>query len=542
MMIGKNVYVEKTIQNIPRILGLLDRNESSKTYGCFDRQFWHYKVVDFPCARMQEALLTLALIYSRKYTNNKYFHNKKILDLVSTAIKFWSDIQNKNGSFNEWYPNENSFVATAFSTYAVSESLLLLGKRFEENTQQNIEEALVKSGDWLTKNDELKVSNQEAGAILTLYNLYLLTRKKTFLKSSREKTEKLLKNQSKEGWFPEYGGPDIGYLSLLVDYLSKTFMKTKDVQLLNGLKKSTEFITYFIHPDFTFGGEYASRNTEYLIPSGFEILVKTDNASVRIANAVMKSLALHDFNLDDRYLCYNGYTYLQAYDNFAERNVTINLPFRKNFKKSFGESLLEIFSTPRYYAISNLKKGGVIKIFSKKQPKVFVDCGITGSLANGEKITTQWLDENYRYQFYENSLYVEGSFHKLQFILPSPLKTIISRSFQSTIGKSQKISPIVRNILREKIITKSPTVPVLFRRKIEFESTDVKIQDLIDVFDKKINFEDLSIGGKFSFLFIPSSRYFSPQDLQDSTMHLTKKEIQKLNNDRKISVSRKIDF
>ncbi|MGC8971527.1 MAG: hypothetical protein ACP5K2_04910 [bacterium] len=120
---SSNVYLDIILEEIPRLLGLLDKNPNSPTFGSFDRQFWHYNVVDFPCARAQEAILTLALLYRHNFPGNIYFKNEAIFSWIDGALNFWIDIQNSDGSFNEWYPNEHSFVATAFTTYAISETL-----------------------------------------------------------------------------------------------------------------------------------------------------------------------------------------------------------------------------------------------------------------------------------------------------------------------------------------------------------------------------------------------------------------------------------
>ena len=144
-MISGDVYLIPVLNNAPRLLGLLNRNISSSSYGSFDREYWHYNTVDFSCARKQEAVLTLTLLYSIKHEKNRYYQNREILGYIRAALMFWTGIQNKNGSFNEWYPNENSFVVTSFSTYAVSESLLLIKDELPENEYRKIINALMKA-------------------------------------------------------------------------------------------------------------------------------------------------------------------------------------------------------------------------------------------------------------------------------------------------------------------------------------------------------------------------------------------------------------
>ena len=136
----REIYIEQMLEQVPRLIGQLNRNPASSTYGCFDREYWHYKTTDFPCCRKQEAVLTLALLYTLKYKNNPYYNNKKILRWINASLNFWETIQEKNGSMNEWYPKENSFVGTAFNAYAISETMLLLGEQI--NNYSSLEKVL----------------------------------------------------------------------------------------------------------------------------------------------------------------------------------------------------------------------------------------------------------------------------------------------------------------------------------------------------------------------------------------------------------------
>ena len=125
-MISRKIYSDVVIKQIPRLLGYVNTNKNSRNYGCCDRNYWHYKFIDFPCVRLQEMSLTLALLFKKKYPGNSFFKNDEIKNLSIATIVFWTKIQNDDGSFNEWYPKEHSFVATAFSLYAISEAYKLL--------------------------------------------------------------------------------------------------------------------------------------------------------------------------------------------------------------------------------------------------------------------------------------------------------------------------------------------------------------------------------------------------------------------------------
>ena len=109
-------------------------------------------------------------------------------------------MQNKDGSFNEWYPNEHSFVATAFSSYAISEAMLLLNIKDEWAI-----ETLKKAGNWLLNKKENRVQNQQGGALIALFNIYLLTKEMKYFEESNKTLMNLIDLQTKEGWWIEYG-------------------------------------------------------------------------------------------------------------------------------------------------------------------------------------------------------------------------------------------------------------------------------------------------------------------------------------------------
>ena len=96
-MLDKEVYYKEVLSQMPRILNLLDRNPASKTFGSFDREFWNYNAFDFSCARKQEAVLTLALMYNLRRKDNIYYNSPLLLEWINAALNYWVTIQHKNG-------------------------------------------------------------------------------------------------------------------------------------------------------------------------------------------------------------------------------------------------------------------------------------------------------------------------------------------------------------------------------------------------------------------------------------------------------------
>jgi len=503
------IYLRDVLSQVPRLLSLLDTNPSTNTYGCFDREYWHYNTTDIACARKQEAVLSLALLYQTKNKENIYYNNKKILEWLNAALEFWTRIQDRNGSFNEWYPNEHSFVATAFSCYAVSETLLLLKEKIIN--RNSIIKCLEKSADWLSGKYEHRVQNQQSGAAIALLNIYFLTKKKKYLKDSERKINELIKNQTKEDWWMEYNGPDIGYLSLTIDYLTKYYNKHPNENLKNTIKKAIDFISYFIHPDYTSGGCYGSRNTEYLIPSGFEAMTGLSKKAASISYFIRKGIeerkTISPSSLDDRYLSYIGYNWLQAFMNAKEIKEN-GYRFQEEFTKDFKIAKIYIHSNKHYYFILNYNKG-TFRAFFKKTGNAYNDSGIL--IEKEKQACISGLSGSVNNILYKkNNIILKGNMKKLSKKILKPFKNILLRLFQLTIGSSEKISLNVKEKLRDKLITESKNTEIEFRREIYLKENSIRVLDKIDNINST---KRIIVGDKFSYLFVPSANYFQQQDI-----------------------------
>jgi hypothetical protein len=492
-----SVYLEVSVPCVDRLLGLLDRNPLSSTYGCFDRNYWHYKTTDFSNGRQQEAALTLALLYTESHPSNPYYNQKKIKEWSLAAMRFLKTIQNADGSYNEYYPHEHAFVTTAFATFAVSEGLLILKER-----PPDIIEVLSKSGTFLMKKEELQVVNQNLGAAAALQNLYILTGNEEFQKGARAKMESSLQRQSPEGWFYEYGGPDIGYLSVAISYLAHYCKKTNEKSVISRLKAAVRFLSYFLHPDGTAGGEYGSRNTTYIEPDGVEICAQYDAEASYFASRLRKSFHQKGFtplHLDDRYLCNMLYSYVYA---FRECKPLPPQPLPESH--FFSESGLLVEKAETYLLIANLRKGGVFTVFSDGTLTAS-DSGFLGRLSDGRMVSSQWLGTAFTQK--ESDCIVRGHLVVVPEQQMTPLKAMIMRAFLSA-GRHYA-SDLVKQYLRKRLITQKSRVPVSFQRKITL-GKNICVKDVIE---GDVTFASLHIVDHASLVYIPSSRYFKGNEL-----------------------------
>ena len=95
------LYRRIILDQVPRVLGLVDRDAFSPTAGCGDRTYWAWKFVDFPRARFQEALCVMSFLYATKLDGNIGACDPRLLEWIALGLRFWSGIQHSDGSFDE---------------------------------------------------------------------------------------------------------------------------------------------------------------------------------------------------------------------------------------------------------------------------------------------------------------------------------------------------------------------------------------------------------------------------------------------------------
>lgn len=495
------------LAEIPHLLGLIDKNMLSATYGCFDRLYWHYKVVDFPNGMAQLGVLPLALIYKFPLPGNVYHQQERIKELCLAGIYYLQKCSHFDGSRDEFYPNERALGATAFSLYAATEAYLLL-----EYKDKRLEEFFAKSADWLMRYSEpCAITNHQAGAGLALINVYLITNDQRYKIGAEQKIRQTLNWQSQEGWFREYEGCDPGYVTFTVDFLAKYFRKTNDAVLIDPLRKAIEFSSYFIHPDASFGGEYGSRNTYHFFPHGFELMGKIFPLGLRIVDAYLEGLKKHknEFMNDDRYFFYNLINYLQAYVDFNKEREG-PLYREKDFIRSFDEAKITVAKKGDYYIVLSFAKGGIIKIF-KKDECVYSDTGITGILKNRKIVTTQLID-NYDVEKDGYRFCVKGNLNSVQFEYLSIFKMIFFRLIMFLLGPSWRLTNLVKRLLISRIITRKTKEPIMFERRFQV-GDEILIFTRLECLKKTV-FKSLFISTDSALIYVPSSRYFQEVNLK----------------------------
>jgi len=515
---AQTLYGRLILGQVPKLLSMADRNPFSPTYGCFDRGFWHYRTMtDYAAPLYQEAALALVIFSQGEKDGNPYYGSAELEELAIAAMRFWRGLQNRDGSFPEFYPYERSFVATAFTSYAISETLLKLGDRVEESVRDEVLETLGCAADWLHAHRDVVVVNHTAGAIAALQNLFLLTGEHRYVEYREAKIADLLAHQHEEGWFFEYGGADPGYLSLAVDYLAKDYRHSRDERLRQALLKAIEFMRWFMHPDGSYGGEYGSRNAKYLMPHGLEIMATESPAAVYLLQQHYRALqggkVVSPFTMDDRYSGFFLNKYAEAWIDHRPLPEIDAAEFNAPGTKFFPGAGLLVQREPQAYTVVGMSKHGVVKSYARgfENGALYSDTGYFAVFADGTVGTTQWLNLAVDREIEEGKKHTEIKLScpmaKVNTSLPLIRLLVPFRIFLRLAGWSGVLMDWFGKILKDRMITTRRLLPLHCQRRVRLESDGLWITDRLQIQSGK-PLVRLGRQPDVSALHVASSRYY----------------------------------
>ncbi len=500
---------------VKKLLFTQNRDPYSKTFGCFDRHYWAWKLTDFPEATYQRNVYTLA--WFLEHGGPHSIEAKSELEIaIRAGLEFSTSIQHQNGSFDQAFPNENSFGATAFMLHPLLASLEIAEKHFPGDWTLEIGLALRRSADFLARFEETHafISNHLAAAALSL--LYAESRwgEKYGLQSDQF-VSAIIHRQSSEGWFLEYDGADPGYQSLCIYYLSQCQIMRPREELALALLSAVEFISWFIHPDGTFGGEYGSRRTSVCYLGGLGLLGVTNplaSAFVYEAlagQAVGKLLTCMEVDMGN--LAPLTANHMLLVECIKRLVIPSELPWqRPNAFRYFKDAGIFVRGEGKGYVVIGLSAGGVVKIFDKTNRRLIVDdSGYLGIIKEDNKITTQITQIPIVEIATSENLVFETQFFKLLDDIQTPYRMILLRALNLTLMRNISIGNLIKGLLVRRLISKKQSAGLMLKREIQFKEGEVHFVDRISYSTFPFRLKLLERGRRFVGMHMASSRYFS---------------------------------
>ncbi len=496
------------INAVDRILWQIDSDPLSPTYGCAHLAYWRDKTSDVADMRRQEAMLPLALLYTRDYPGSTLKGDGPLRNAIEALISFWCINQYSEGSLDEWYKGERAYAACAFSTHAVARTLEIMEGRLSEDISTLTKEKLAKTSHWLVKRNDLFKTNHQAVGFAALAWAGHILQNDTFTRNARVKLQSIIQVQTKEGWFPEVGHMDIGYTFLTVEFVTMVMELWNDWKNIDVFKRAFDFACEWVHPDITIGEEYGVCHNPYLSRIAIILMSKySGRASYLHQRLEGESLGFKGYTsilADDLRLLRWSYQPLLAYyyarkvsDTKPVEAETIPLVNSKTEICIYEEAALVRFSRNGFTGIIAAASGGLIRLFGTSPQQSLSDYGYAISCNSG-------YATNYTYNRKLEINNIDGGFAvtcpilKVKKFMPSfwsrvALRLACTTSFGSRLTRKcidlirKKKGTAINQSSTNLSATKSPWS---LRREVVFQKDYLIVVDNINL-EKVINQEEL---------------------------------------------------
>lgn len=498
-----------------RMLTQVCRDPNSPFFGCWDRNWWHYKIRDFPSVILQQGGYALHLASGLKFVSS--YDREAFKKLAKASAIFWQERAIGYGAFEEYYPFEEGYPPLAFSTLAVAK-LGLAGLVPVDSLRPGLQVAARQ----LLSRFEAEASNQQVAGTASVAAIRKLAPDLIPDEVFSALIDRTLALQNEEGWFPEYGGPDLGYLTVTMDCLWDIYDLTGDVRCRESLSHALKFIAWFVlQPPFQ-AGMLNSRNTDYLVPYALARLAIEPSPDRASASLVFNKLFAHAdaedhffASVDDRYWChYIGHSLFRAleafelknsaadysYDNIS--NVALNrIEHAPSFLPNCGHARLSSLNKEATVLVAT-KKGGIAQLWWDEHAFAS-DFGWIVKRTNLEYVS-HWWSSAWNVSVDSLSASCHGALVSHKEHVSAPWKHILLRLASFVFGRR------IISFLKKLLIFKKNDNNLQFKRTIIIEHEYVVIRDRIEPLEPN---DEIVRAPRSSKRHVASADSFHPEDV-----------------------------
>lgn len=518
-----------------RILSDQNRDVHAPAYGCMDRRYWAWKLVDFPEATFQRNVLVLA--WSRRTAEG--VERAVLSEAIEAGLSYAVSIQHPDGSWDQAFPHEHSFGATAFLLHPLLTAYSAIREECSPATRQLVEPGLRRAADFLCAHDEAHghIANHLAGAVLSLMLAGRFFEEARYGRRADEILAAILGRRSTEGWFVEYDGADPGYQTLCLYYLVQVQQLRPTATLRDALDAAVAFLAWFVHPDGTFGGEYGSRRTAVFYPGGLALLAAAGNVTAAaMLRAMLESVrvgrTIRLDQIDAGNLAPLAANYLLLLEAGADMSSSGLLPWQDAAASAdFPEAGLYVRSSPRRYTVVGASNGGVVKVFDRaERTLLYNDGGYVGQDGTGRYVTTQHTDTSAACAADVDSVAMHAPFYRMGRALPTPVKLLPLRVLNVTAMRHVGIGNAVKRGLVRLLIRGGIGAPVALRRTVRTGGDRVVIEDELRL-SRGAPLRWLECGRPFVAIHMASARYYEHAAAAAAAWPPRRVDVQRLGRD-----------
>lgn len=461
---------------LPRILTQASRDPNSATAGSFDRDWWHYRIRDFSSAILQQAAWTAFLAADLPAFAAE---RAALTRLAADGARFWNTRAIRYGAFEEYYPWERGYPVAAFSARAVLK-LVEAGVVPADDVRAGVAVA----AEQLLARFEPEAANQQVAGLAAL----ALIRKfyPEFVPAAQlaDQAARTLALQHDEGWYMEYGGPDLAYLSVTLDALWDLADLTGESRYRESATRALRFLHAQVGALGASAGMLNARNTDYVLPYGLARFLR-DGSTEEQGQAAFLFTTLYGnlespdhflHAIDDRYLChYTGHSLVRAWNLLRQLNAaTLPAPATPPpGEKLFAGAgqVLQLGGDTGVSALLALKKGGAFS--ARLGEKRCADFGWIVRQGGTQFVTHWWGGDWVWKQAADGSWLVTGHLVPHSETISTPPKHFVLRAASFLLG--EKMAPWLKSVL----IFKKRQSPLAFERQVTIAGRRIVVRDEI---------------------------------------------------------------
>jgi hypothetical protein len=506
------------------------REPSSPSFGCFDRQYWGWKKKD-----LADATLQAAVNVAVRFAENEG-KTTSLPMLLEGYVAFLERIQHRDGSFDQIYPYERApGVVHDILSPLIS---LWRSQHLEDSVRRRLEAVIHRAVAYALTADEKhgEIANHFAHYAWELIQYgTLFDEPKALAYGHRylERTLGLFRPQ--EGWFLEYDGADAGYQSRLLAFLARIAELTNDAALWATIGRGARFIEATLMPDGSLHPMLGVRSTALLYPSAFERLARRSPEFGPLADKIHLSWSTGasplptalDFEnalrlADDAFEASDNRTAREFVTPASDKPSETPLPPSDNFDLNEAGLHRRVAADPvgRHTLMVASRLGGPVVIYAEapagRPYLVHEDAGYLLRLPDGSCWSTRRAGAGTLIANNRDEIALTTGFQRALHEDLTPFKMIVLRLLNLTLLRSQWIGDVFRRIIVRRLISGQEALPLTCHRTI------VIGPDATIIRDRLVAAPELASRLEGAQLFrcrrtignhMASSRYFQSQEL-----------------------------
>jgi hypothetical protein len=366
---------------------------------------------------------------------------------------------------------------------------------------------------WLAEHDESgRLANHQALIALGLARAGALLGTDRFEAAGRLRVERVLSWQHPEGWFQEYQGCDLGYLTLTIGALAELERAAPAPGVFEALSRAVALVAELIHPDGTSSGELGSRSTHAFFPHGLELLgARLPNALAinDLARAALAEgrAACHD---DDHLLGHHAWSWLLAWKyHVPERPLRLERPEGRRWLPHAGFLIDRRASTELYVSTH---KGGSFTLFREGR-RVVSDTQLSLEVEEGgaRKNAVGHLFAPAEVEVEAHRLDVRGRLGWARRMQMTTWRLLVLRGIM--LGPGRFAPNLVRSLLQRLLITGREEAPFRYRRTFRWDGSRWRVRDEL-IAPTWASVRSAGIGAHQTSSYVVMSRVFSEAQLE----------------------------